>query len=246
MTFPWVAANVSAYRRLACYIAGVIAPLLFAAFAGAAPGIPEQFSATFSVEINGIPLGKTHWSLQPRERGRFLFESVTTPNAVASLFAGKRREHSIWSYHHQSLRPISYRYRDAKREKKNMEVTFDWQRGVADVVAKGRPWKLDLPPHATDKLLYLLTMMHDLHQGRTSLEYTLVSRGKLKAYKAQLQGKEELKTELGRLETLRVQRDEKRKTTIWFAPTLAYLPVRVEHEEKNGDLLVMEVQEFTR
>ncbi len=51
---------------------------------------------------------------------------------------------------------------------------------------------------------------------------------------------------MGELETLKYQRistsNKKRRTTLWCAPSLHYLPVQVEHIEANGDVFSMVLQ----
>jgi hypothetical protein len=51
-------------------------------------------------------------------------------------------------------------------------------------------------------------------------------------------GEETLKTALGEIDTLKFTRvkniDSKRKTTLWCSPKLGYLPVQIEHVDKDG------------
>ncbi|MCK4587906.1 MAG: DUF3108 domain-containing protein, partial [Gammaproteobacteria bacterium] len=62
--------------------------------------------------------------------------------------------------------------------------------------------------------------------------------GKLKSYDAVIQKTETIETPAGEFETIRVNRDDgKRVTTLWCAPDLNYLPVRIEHYKK-GDTKV--------
>jgi hypothetical protein len=51
-------------------------------------------------------------------------------------------------------------------------------------------------------------------------------------------GEETLNTPLGEIETIKFTRiknvDSKRKTTLWCSPKLGYLPVQIEHVDKDG------------
>ncbi|MFT6639255.1 MAG: hypothetical protein ACJAUZ_000244 [Flavobacteriaceae bacterium] len=62
----------------------------------------------------------------------------------------------------------------------------------------------------------------------------------MKAVEFVYTGPETLKTRLGDIETVRVINRNatggSRETTTWFAPSLDYLPVKIEHR-KRGDLV---------
>jgi len=48
-------------------------------------------------------------------------------------------------------------------------------------------------------------------------------------------GREMVPTPLGHFETLKVQRlGDQRETTLWCAPALHYLPVRIEQENRGS------------
>ena len=88
-----------------------------------------------------------------------------------------------------------------------------------------------------DKLLYQLAIMNDLKVGKEQLAYTVADGGQIKIYKFNMLGEELIKTPIGVLHTLKLERQKpnsRRKTTIWCARKLNYLPVKVENIEKDG------------
>ena len=97
--------------------------------------------------------------------------------------------------------------------------------------------ELPLVPRLLDKLLYQYVLTRDLAADKPVLDYVVAEDGKIKTYQLRRAGKETLATPLGNLETIKVERrkeDSKRVTTLWFAPALHYLPVRLDHVEKDG------------
>ena len=101
---------------------------------------------------------------------------------------------------------------------------------------------MDIPANAQDKLVYQLSIMYDLLNGKKDLEYKIADGGKLKDYSFEIQGEEVLNTDLGKIKTLRIQRiGDRRDTTVWCAPKFAYLPVRLEQQDTDGSELTMQI-----
>ena len=124
---------------------------------------------------------------------------------------------------------------------RRVSIRFDWTKGVAYNTSRGETWTLEVKPGTLDKLLYFLALMRDLADGSNNLEYTFTDGGKVKTYHLEVLGHETLDTPLGSLDTVKVRHESnERETTLWCAPALHYLPVRVEHLEK-GQVVSMQI-----
>ena len=128
-----------------------------------------------------------------------------------------------------------------------MEVDFDWQSNRVRNTAKGQTWEMAVPDGTLDKFSYLLAMMRDLNTNKQPLRYDIADGGSLKLYELTILGRETITTVLGALETVRIRRKNRksRTTTLWCATRLAHLPVRIEHSEKDGSTVTLELQEVT-
>ena len=125
---------------------------------------------------------------------------------------------------------------------REVKLHFDWQHNTVTNTIDGDPWRMEIPPNAQDKLVYQLAIMYDLMNGKKDLDYKIADGGKLKDYAFEIQGEEVLNTALGRLKTVRIQRiGDKRDTTVWCAPQLSYLPVRLEQQDTDGAELTMQL-----
>src|SRR3569623_1489452 len=114
-------------------------------------------------------------------------------------------------------------------------LVVDCVRCVVTNVSDGDPWRMEIPPDVHDMLGYLLAIMLDLQRGRKELQYSIADGGKLKTYAFQILGEEQVESPFGRLKTVKLRRTEdKRDTTVWCAPALHYLPVRLEQRETDG------------
>ncbi|HEX9583886.1 MAG TPA: DUF3108 domain-containing protein [Gammaproteobacteria bacterium] len=224
-----------------CVVALTIVPA--GANAASPAGLPEPFIARFSLSAHGAKIGETEWSVRALTTGLYAYESRSNAAGVLALISDEEIvERSEWRFDEGLLRPVYYSYkRSGGKKDRNISVAFDWQNMQARNTAKGRAWNMPVPDGTLDKLSYVLVLMGDLAAEKTNLEYLVADGGKLKTYKLRIEGVERLETALGALDTVRVRRlrtSEDRETLLWCARELNYLPVKIEHKERDGTLLM--------
>ncbi len=208
------------------------------------PAFPKQFSAEYTLKARGITVGRSSWSLRPAEDGRYVYENRSAATGLGRLMRNKRViERSEWEYLDRAMRPLHYRYeRTGGSKERHVQIAFDWKQKTVRTTVNGDPWRMALPPGTLDKLVYVLAMMHDLSTGKRDLQYTVADGGKLKTYRVEVIQEEPLETALGTLATLVVRRSRKesgRESFFWCAPSLHFLPVKLEHREKDGTLTAL-------
>lgn len=213
----------------------------------AADDFPPPFTAQYRVYADGLPVGKGTRTLSVRQDGKLQFESVAKTTGLVSLFKKIRlEERTVFTQEDGKIRSFEYSYRQTGSKDRFSSVFFDWLQGVAKNTFKGKTKAIPLEEGTLDKLLYQVVVMQELKQGKRQLEYKIANKGKISVYIPTLLGKVRIKTGLGELETLKYQRvstsNKKRRTTLWCAPSLHYLPVQVEHVEANGDVFSMVLQ----
>jgi len=211
----------------------------------AEPPPPKSFSADYTLKRNGIALGLATRSLRPLKDGRFIYASATSATGVIAWFVKDQiDEHSIFTLQNGHIRPMEYVYdRHGGSKTRRVKLVFDWVKGIVTNVIDGDPWRMEIPQDAYDKLSYQLAIMQDLQNGRKELQYNIADGGKLKTYAFDILGEEQVETAFGRLKTVKIRRlDDKRYTTIWCAPSMNYLPVRLEQQETDGSQLSMHLQ----
>jgi len=213
----------------------------------AAPLQMEPFVARFVLKSYGTTVGRSEWRLVPIEGRQFLWESRSETAGAGALIRDvlvtERSESEIFG---QSFRPLLYHYdRYGKNVTRNVQVAFDWQNGVALNTTKGHTWSVSVAPGTLDKLNYLLALMSDLSDGQRSMRYTIADGGRLKVYNMQADGTEILKTALGTLKTVKIQRlrdGDYGQATFWCASALGFLPVKLERRNKEGRLVTLYIQ----
>jgi hypothetical protein len=199
--------------------------------------IPNNFSVEYILQSGFFDIGKTKRTLSLQKDGLYIFTSTTKATGMfAVFFNGKITERSIWEFYKGRARPLQYSYKDTNKKKRNVSLAFDWDKKTVTNTINGEPWKMEITPDTQDKLIYQINIMLSLLEDSNIeiMNINVADGGKLKNYDAIIQEKETIETPAGKFETIRVSRDDgKRVTTLWCAPELNYLPVRIEHYKKG-------------
>ncbi|MFK5970349.1 MAG: DUF3108 domain-containing protein [Candidatus Marithrix sp.] len=205
---------------------------------------PPPFTAEYSLYAKGIPVGKGTRTLSVGKDGKFEFESVAKTTGLAALFKDiSIKERSIFIKEDDKIRPLEYIYYQTGKKSRLTIVLFDWLRNMATNKFKGQTHSIKLEENTLDRLLYQVVLMQELQQGKRKLQYKVANKGKISIYTPKFLGKESIDTGMGTFETLKYERvSNKRRTTLWCAAKLHYLPVQVEHIEKDGDVFSMSLQ----
>ena len=209
----------------------------------AEPPLP-LFNAEYSLKRNGVILGKSKRSLSTAPGGNYVYSTLTYATGLIAWFVkDKIKENSVWHFDGTHLRPLEYVYsREGGSKTRNIKLAFDWQHHTVVNSIDGDPWRMEIPPDAQDKLVYQLSIMYDLQQGKRKLGYNIADGGKMKNYQFEIQGEEVLNTPMGKIKTVRIQRiGDQRDTTVWCAPQFGYLPVRLEQQDTDGAELAMQL-----
>lgn len=203
-----------------------------------ATDIPD-FSANYLVKLNGIQAGELKRTLTTENNGQRRFSSVSQAKGVFSFFKPDVvEETSVWSLEKDSVTPHEYLYqRTGGKKEKYLQMLFDWPNKHVSIDDKEHPWQLKIQKGVLDKLIYQISLMRDLDKGIEQIDYRIADGGRLKTYTIQVLGTETITTPLGQIETIKLSRQREkpndRETTLWCAPALNYLPVKLEHVEDD-------------
>ena len=173
---------------------------------------------------------------------------VILPTLIPEIFTSSPffkpdvvEETSIWQSIDNQVQPQFYSFeRTGGKKDKFMALNFDWQADRLHIDDGKQPWQLKLEHGTLDKLVYQIALMSDLKTNKQQFNYRIADGGKLKTYDIRIITEEVIKTPLGKINTVKLIRyrsnNNKRQTTLWCAPALNYLPVKLEHTEKGGSV----------
>ena len=215
---------------------GPLLGLLLAGFTLAADASPlfKPFAARFSVWRGAIPLGSLELSFTLDGGDGYRYHAHTLPGLLAGWFSGDEvLEQSHGRIAVDQVIPERYHYTETGNETDNAEVRFDWKAMKAHTSSGGVTWSQDIETGTQDRLSQQLMVRLQLARGQKEVSYQVADGGKLKHYRFQVVGEEPVKTPQGRLDCLKVERSKESRPpdySIWFAPDLDYLPVRIERD----------------
>ncbi len=215
------------------------AAALLCAAVGVYAGRIEPFSATYRLEMAGLTIGTIDRSLAPGPGGRYRYRSESQAKGLAKLlFDDHLIEESLFEANATGLRPIRYSSRyTGHKGPSTVNVRFDRRRSKIQNQKNERRWELPLSDSVFDKLLYQLAIMYDLRAGKRDLSYQILDGHEIKTYRFLDLGTERVKTPLGVFDSVKIERrkeNSKRRTTIWCAPRLGYVAVRLDNRDNKG------------
>ena len=152
---------------------------------------------------------------------------------------GEIEETSQFTYLDGNLVPYNYSYVQSGVSRKNERVTFDWENQLALSAEDDEQWQLELAPGIVDKLSFQLLLRQAL-AGKESgeLEIQMVDTDEIESHLYRITGSEQVETELGMLDCLKVERirdpGSKRRTTFWLAKDWDLLLVKFAQTSGSG------------
>lgn len=201
-----------------------------------------DFDAVYDVYRGGLKIAKMKRVLTINGIENSLYSETKTTGIVSLFRKDKIIEKSIWESSNGKLVPKFYEYlRTGSKKDRNVTVEFDWHKNQVTNSVNGDSWKMAATEGMLDKLLYQLSIMMDLKQGKSTLNYQIADGGKEKNYIFEVVGEEVIDTKLGELNTIKLKRkrnDSDRESIFWSAPDMHYLPVKIEITD-DGDKTVV-------
>ena len=102
--------------------------LLAATAAGAAA--PSRITAEYELTNRGLTIGRVHESYQ-RDGDRYRIQSVSRSEGALKLFFDEQITlQSSGRVVESGLRPLAFEERRTREPKRDVNATFDWERGV--------------------------------------------------------------------------------------------------------------------
>lgn len=199
------------------------------------------FEVVYDVGNNLITAGTARLSLS-KEGDLWNYSLNTKPRGVFKL-AGKGRitEYSIIKLAEQDgvveILPQVYQFRQDEERRRAVDASFNWEENSIRYTYRGVDTTENFSEPVLDRLSVTLVIMNALRNDFDRADMQVFDNGKVKAVAFINDGTEVLKTPLGKIETVRVINRNatggSRETTTWFAPSLDYVPVKIEHRKRD-------------
>lgn len=217
--------------------------------AAAAADELKPFRATYSWIWHGMTVAQS--SLQLEQQGeQWIYRSKSEPRGIGRVFAERPVQESVISVTAAGVHPLSYKADDGTSStKRDADVQFDWKHGRVTGVYENAKVDMPIPPGIQDDLSVQIALMVELLRGHTPDKFALLSGNSVREYRYSREGEATLETPLGTIQTI-IYRSEKqnspRVTRFWCAPSLGYIPLKVEQRRQDAVEWSMQVQDIKR
>jgi len=199
------------------------------------------FEVVYDVGNNLITAGTARLSLS-KDGDLWNYSLNTKPRGVFKL-AGKGRitESSTLKLTETdgviALQPQVYQYRQDDEKRRAVDASFNWEDNSISYTYRGVNTTENFSEPVLDRLSVTLVIMNALRHNFDNAQMQVFDNGRVKAVAFINDGTELLNTPLGKIDTVRVINRNatggSRETTTWFAPSLDYVPIKIEHRKRH-------------
>lgn len=206
---------------------------------------------TYHTTFKGFSAGDLRLTLtRDVATDNWVYETRAFPSFLASLIVSPESlERSTFRVTPQGIQPKHYALTDGGHDPEHQsDVTYDWSRGRVSGRVEGKSYDAALEPNQQDVNTIRLAPVVDLLAGREPGEYPLLDGRDVKHFVFPRQGAARLQTDLGDVDTVIYESQRKnydgtgRTWRYWFAPSLGWLPVRIEQRENGRARLTFTVR----
>jgi hypothetical protein len=208
---------------------------------------PPTFVATYSIAWHGITAGESTLTLAETAPGQYRYSSVDHAHGLFALFLPHAiTQESRFRLIDGQIEPLSFRSEGGGPPE---DVRFDWMSGRVTGTAKHKHIDLQLKPGTQDPGSVQIALMMALLAGKPPSSFWMLNTDVINQFEFVRRGEATLDTPLGKLRTVLYTSHHaraRRTTYMWLAPSLDYLPVRLEQHRGDSTLFALTIRAFKR
>jgi hypothetical protein len=202
----------------------------------------QPFQASYTMNYSGLgEVMSSSVTLTQTAPDQWDYKSVGKPHGLASLIAPKEViSESRLRITASGVQPLSYRADDAAgRNSRSINIQYDWTGNKITGTDSDQKIDMALKPGVQDDSSLQIALMHDLLAGKVPTTVSIYDKSGIRDYQFTQTGTETLHTAMGEIPTViyKSQRTgSPRYNLYWCAPSLGFLPLKVEQKRINDDV----------
>jgi hypothetical protein len=214
----------------------LLALLLFAV-ATRAHGVPTEITAEYQVTNLGVKIGRVNETFV-RKGDEYSIQSVTRSEGPLKVFLDDQVTlESTGKVVAGQLQPMHFGQRRARDARRDVEASFDWERGVMLSTFRGEKSEVPLPKATQDRISLMYQFMNaSTREG--VLRIPMSNGRKVEVYTYRFVNEEKLATPAGEFDTLHYERvtanPKENRAEVWLAKAHHNFPVRVVFDDPRG------------
>lgn len=215
---------------------GVLAALLLGACAPAA-AMPSEITAEYELTTGGMTIGRVKETFV-RKGDSYSIQSVTRSEGMLKLlYDDQIMLSSTGRVVKAGLQPLAFAQHRVRDGARDIETTFDWERGITRTVIQGEPSEVPLPRETQDRLSVMYQFMN--LDARGGIVVVPMSNGrKVETYTYRFVEEARIPTPAGEFDTMHYQRvtsgPKENRAEVWLAKDRFNFPVRVVFDDPKG------------
>jgi len=210
--------------------------------------LQSGFNADYDVSYNGMELGvsKRHLSVESNQLATY--EATTIPEGFAALLIKEIvTETSKIKITRAQIQPNLYIQSKNKKGKiEEFQLRFDWEKNKLRNSSSKK--NNDLKNDTHDLLSFQLAIMQDLQKHKKTMQYRIATKKHTRDYVLNVLNNEKVETALGEFDVIKLSTTplkDKSQFTFWCAPSLEYLPVKIQKTNEKGDTFSFTLRTFS-
>ncbi|HUP29188.1 MAG TPA: DUF3108 domain-containing protein [Usitatibacter sp.] len=201
--------------------------------------LPNEITAEYKLTSHGVTIG-TVTENYVRSGDTYRISSVTRSEGPLKVFLDDQLTlESTGKVGAEGLRPLKFTQRRARDSKRDIEATFDWDRGVMVSRFRGETHEVALPAQTQDRLSFMYQFMN-MEAGSSPMAVSMANGRKVEKYAYRMVDEARVATPAGDFETrhyARITSAKESNAEVWLAKERYNLPVRVVFDDPKGPRL---------
>jgi hypothetical protein len=211
----------------------------------------KEFEASYNFDYKGMSAGVTTLKLKHQGEDRWIYSSSGEARGIFRLLPiDSPTQHSELRVVDDQIQPLHFSQSNGNAsESRAVDIHFNWDTARVTGSAQGKNVDEAIPADTQDDLSIQLTLLSAVAAGKSrGVIHTYGDNG-LREYRFKADGRETIMTALGSMsaDILVTERTgSPRVTRYWCAPSVGYLPVRVEQRRLKDLEWTLEIKSLKR
>jgi hypothetical protein len=227
--------------------------LLLAYTRYAAAGELTPFEASYAWSWHGANVALSTLKLEhpgnnAQGKDAWVYSSTSEPRGLGRLYPMHPKLVSVLRVTDLGVEPLTF-HADGGGADHDANVTFDWDTARATGTYEGAKVDMPIRPGIQDDLSVQIALMVDLLNGKPPENLSMIDKNSVRDYHYQREGDATIDTPLGSIATIIYSSQHPgspRITRFWCAPSLSYVPMRVEQKRIDKVEWTMEIETLER
>lgn len=218
-----------------------------AAVPGSEPGV-ALFSAHYQADWKSMSVGSSDLELrQDTAPGHYIYTWTITAHGIFRMIYRDDLVQKSWlRIRNEHVLPLKYSAVDGSA---TANLDFDWDAGRARGKTEKKDVDLQLELGTQDVMSIQVEVMLDLKNGDLPKTFQVIDRDEVKEFMYAKEGTATIGTAIGDLDTIIVSSRRpggNRILTMWFAPSLGFVPVKAERTRDGKLEFAMRIKSLKR